>query len=145
MASFLKNINMVSRSATLFGDTELSKASPLKGYQSKYLLTVCSNPGVSQDDLARMLFVHKSNVARQIAQLEAEGYVVRREDPSDRRISRVFPTAAAEEILPVIRGVNARWREVICEGFSEEEKKTLYDLTERLYKNAVKYMEEKGD
>ena len=139
MATFLKNINMVARSATQFSEEQLSKVSDLKGYHSKYILTVCANPGVSQDALARAIFVNKSNVARQTVALEEMGYVERRQG-EDKRVSLVYPTQKALEILPVIRGINAKWREVITEGFSEEEKQVLLSLTERLYKNAVKFM-----
>lgn len=145
MASFLKNINMVARSATLFSDEEISKVSSLKGYQNKYILNVCSNPGVTQDELAKIMFVNKSSVARQLSALEDLGYIERREDPFDKRATRVFPTDKAEEIRNTIRDINARWREVICEGFSEEEKEELLNLTSRLYDNAVKYMEKKSD
>ena len=140
MATFLKNINMISRSYTLFADGELGKISPLKGYHAKYLLAVCNNPAIPQDKLAENLFVHKSNVARQIAQLEKLGLVRRITDPMDRRVSLVHPTDEGEEIVEKIRAINGRWREIICEGFSEEEKDVLYGLTERMYKNAVKFM-----
>lgn len=144
MASFLKNINMVARSATQYSESRLSEISELKGYQAKYILNVCSNPGISQDALAKIMFVNKSNVARQLAALEESGYVERKQG-EDKRVSLVYPTEKAEKILPVIRGVNAKWREVITEGFSEEEKELLVSLTERLYKNAVKYMEAQLD
>lgn len=144
MATFLKNINMVSRSATFYCDAEISKTAPIKGYHAKYLLSVFNNPGISQEALAKQLFVHKSNVARQIARLEEDGFVERREG-ADRRVSLVYITEKGREIVKTIRSINARWREVICEGFSEEEKKTLLSLTERLYLNAVKYMEGVSD
>lgn len=144
MATFLKNINMVSRSATQFCDEQLCKISDLKGYHAKYLLNVCANPGVSQDALARTLFVNKSNVARQLSVLEEEGYILRKQG-EDRRVSLVYPTGKAHEAVAVIKGINAKWREVITDGFTETEKETLLRLTERLYLNAVKYMEGKID
>ena len=144
MATFLKNINMVARSATQFREEQLSKVCDLKGYQAKYILNVCSNPGISQDALAKLMFVNKSNVARQIAALEESGYVERRQG-EDKRVSLVFPTDKATAIIPVIHDINAKWREVITEGFTEEEKSVLLSLTDRLYGNAVKYMEEQLD
>lgn len=144
MATFLKNINMVARSATQYSESRLSEICDLKGYQAKYILNVCSNPGISQDALAKIMFVNKSNVARQIAALEEQGYVERKQG-EDKRVSLVYPTKKANEILPVIRSVNAKWREVITDGFTEEEKELLLSLTDRLYKNAIKYMEEQLD
>lgn len=144
MATFLKNINMVARSATQYSEEQLSRVSDLKGYQAKYILNVCANAGISQDALAKIMFVNKSNVARQLASLEELGYVERRQG-DDKRVSLVYPTEKALKILPVIRGVNAKWREVITEGFSAEELELLFSLTGRLYKNAIKYMEAQSD
>ena len=144
MATFLKNINMVSRSATQYCDEQLSKSSNLKGYHAKYLLSVCSNPGVSQDALARILFVNKSNVARQLSVLEKGGYVERKQG-DDKRVSLVYPTEKAFEIVSVIKGIYAQWREIITRDFTDEEKAALLTLTDKLYANAVKYREEQVD
>ena len=144
MATFLKNINMVSRSATQFCDERLSKISDLKGYHAKYLLSICANPGVSQDALARILFVNKSNVARQLSVLESGGYVERRQG-ADKRVSLVYPTAKAVETVLVIKEVYAQWRKIITQDFTEEEKEALLALTDKLYANAVRYREEQID
>lgn len=142
MATFLKNINLVSRSSTLFLEQTLGGQGLVTGCQSKYVLNACKNPGISQDAMARMMFVNKSNVARQLAALEAAGFIERREDETDRRVSLVYPTERALALLPAIRAANETWREIITEGFTEEEKAQLLSLTERLYANAVRYMEE---
>lgn len=144
MATFLKNINMVSRSATQFCDEQLSKISDLKGYHAKYLLSICANPGVSQDALARILFVNKSNVARQLSVLESGGYVERKQG-EDKRVSLVYPTAKAVETVLVIKEVYAQWRKIITQDFTEEEKAALLALTDKLYANAVRYREEQID
>ncbi len=141
MATFLKNINMVARSATRFLDLSLQNGCALKGFHSKYLLAICNSPGLSQDAIAKRLFVNKSNVARQLAALEKEGYVTRSPDPSDKRVSLVYPSEKALSVLPVIRAANTEWRGIITEGFTEGEKEILSALTARLYENAVKYME----
>ncbi len=141
MATFLKNINLVSRSSTQFLDQTLGEAG-IKGCQAKYILTVSKHPGISQDRLSKIMFVNKSNVARQLACLEEQGYIERRGDENDRRVSQVYATDKAFEELPRIRAANKQWREVITEGFTEEEKTQLLYLTEKLYANAVRYMEE---
>lgn len=135
---------MVSRSATQFCDEQLSKTSDLKGYHAKYLLSICANPGVSQDALARILFVNKSNVARQLSVLESGGYVERRQG-EDKRVSLVYPTDKAVETVLVIKDVYAKWREIITQDFTEEEKAALLALTDKLYANAVRYREEQID
>lgn len=140
MASFLKNITLISHSATLFRDGKL-KSYGLTGYQAKYILAVCKDEGISQDGLAKNLFVNKSNVTRQMSALEELGFVERRQSEEDKRVVRLYPTARAKELMPVIQSVNAEWRAVVCRGLSESEKQELAVLVEKLVVNAQEYME----
>lgn len=145
MPSFLKNIHMVSRAGTQFLEERLQQSGQgLKGCHVKYLFAVCNNPGISQEKLAGFVFVNKSNVARQLAVLEETGFITRTVSETDARSLLVYPTDKAISCLPLIRSVNAELREAITKGFSEEEKQLLLTLTDRLYDNAVQYMEKKG-
>lgn len=112
----------------------------ISGFHCKYVLTVCNNQGLSQDKIAKLMFVNKSNVARQLGYLEEKGYIERRQSGEDKRVYLVYPTRKALALLPRIRRANEEWRESITQGFSEEEKRVLLNLTERLYANAEKYL-----
>lgn len=140
MAAFLKNITLISQSAALYRDRELKDAG-VTGYQARYVLAVCNNPGITQEGLAKYLFVNKSNVARQISALEENGYVYREQFPQDKRAFCVYPTEKAQKIFPVIKRINAEWRKVVCKGLTEEEEKTLAALVEKLVANASEYIE----
>ena len=105
------------------------------GCQAKYLLAVAREPGISQEELARSLFVNKSNVARQIEALERAGLVRREENERDRRAVLVYPTGKLQEALPRIREVFAAWRALVTEGFTAEERETLARLTGKLVEN----------
>lgn len=143
MATFMKNINLVSQSAALFREQRL-KDTGVSGWQTRYLLALSHGEGIPQEKLARTLFVNKSNVTRQVAALEAAGYVRREQSAEDKRVYNVSLTEKGEEIIPLIRRINAEWRAVVCEGFGEEEKRTLAALTERLAENAARYMDACG-
>ncbi|MBO7377019.1 MAG: MarR family transcriptional regulator, partial [Clostridia bacterium] len=104
-----------------------------------YILILCRNPGISQDALARRLFINKSNVTRTLAQLEQNGFVTRRVSDKDRRVTLVFPTEKAYEVLPTVREVLREWREYLTEGFTDEEKRLLLELTRRLAGRAAEY------
>ena len=140
MAKFMKNINLISRSAELYREERL-KPYGLSGCQSKYILAIANSPGISQEELSRRLFVNKSNVARQITLLEAAGFVRKEVNAQDRRATLLFPTQKLTDVLPKVREVLAEWRQVITEGFSEEEKEVLHALTCRMVDNARKFMD----
>lgn len=57
-----------------------------------YLFILYLGDGLSQQEIAYRLQADKAAVARTLAQLEVQGYVERRGDPEDRRITRVFLT-----------------------------------------------------
>ena len=140
MATFLKNITLISQSAALYRDDRLKKAE-ISGYQARYILSVFNNEGVSQEKLARIMLVNKSNVARQVSALEAAGYLLRRQSEADRRVMCVYTTEKGKKIVPLIREVNAAWRGLICEGLSEEDKEELNRLLQLLVDNAQRHLE----
>jgi len=140
MPSFMREINIVSRCGSIFRSEKL-KEYGLGENNHSYILILCRRPGISQDALARSLFINKSNVTRTLAQLEADGFVTRTPSERDRRVTLVYPTEKAYSVLPVVRETLRQWREYLTESFTEEERKTLSDLTHRLALRAAEYAE----
>lgn len=56
------------------------------------------NPGTTQSELCRLLGTDKGAVARQIANLEAKGYLTRSANPKDGRSRLIYPTQKAENL-----------------------------------------------
>ena len=70
-----------------------------------YILTLARNPGITQDTLAKMVYINKSNVTRALLYLEQHGFVERKQSETDRRVLLVYPTQKAMDILPEIRRI----------------------------------------
>lgn len=102
------------------------------------LLSIHDDPGVKQDDLARILFLDKAVVTRTINALEAKGYIVRKQDKLDRRIKHVYLSIEAESYYPFLRNVINRWASYLSEGMSDKDIETMEKgfqyLTERACK-----------
>ena len=140
----MRYINIVSRCASMWRSDKL-EGTELGDQHYPYILTVCRNPGISQDAIARKLFINKSNVTRSLSYLETHGFVTREQSSEDRRITLVYPTAKAEEILPTIRTIIRGWNAYITEGFTEEELEMYMDMTERLAAKAADYAKLSSD
>lgn len=93
----------------------------LKGCHASYLMALCEEPGISQEQLARRLYANKSNIARQLAVLEENGYVRRETDAADKRIQRVYPAEKALALLPLIQEKQAEWDSFITNDLTKEE------------------------
>ncbi|NIE84275.1 MULTISPECIES: helix-turn-helix domain-containing GNAT family N-acetyltransferase [unclassified Burkholderia] len=62
------------------------------------ILEIGMAPGISAKDLGQRLRLDKSNTSRQLARLEAAGYVERRADSEDARVSALSLTAEGRKL-----------------------------------------------
>ena len=99
----------------------------LKSIHVRYLIEVCENPGISQDGLTQRLGFDKSNVARQAALLEENGFL-RRNPGEDKRILRLYPTDKTLELLPNLRQAMDGWERELLQDLTEEEKAVFESL-----------------
>lgn len=140
MPHLMGSFNITSRCASAYRDEMLAKFG-LTDAQYPYILRICRTPGITQDELSRQLCIHKSNVTRQVAILEQNGFVSRCEDPSDRRIRRLYPTEKATQILPDVREGLRAWNRYVTADLTEQEVGLLESLIERMCRRAKLYFE----
>ncbi|WP_071130609.1 MarR family winged helix-turn-helix transcriptional regulator [Enterococcus timonensis] len=101
MEHFTRYINRIARLSNLYRGEKLAPYH-LNGQHHTYIINICRNPGLTQEQLAQMISVSKSNVTRQLAFLEKENYITRSVSPTDKRKMLVYPTEKALAIRPVI-------------------------------------------
>lgn len=141
MRGIMKYINRINRSTGMVYNQRLREFG-INHCQHPYIIQICRHPGISQEELARAICVNKSNVARQLAVLEANGLLTRTPDPEDRRVMQVFPTEKMEALLPCVREVMGDWNSCLLADFSEEDREKLIAMLEVITERAVKAAEE---
>lgn len=144
MPSLMRYINVVSRCSSIWRSDKLADAE-LGDQHASYILVICRHPGISQDAIARRLFINKSNVTRSLIYLEAHGFVTREHSSEDRRSILVHPTEKAYEVLPRVREIIRGWNDYITEGFSEEELEMYLEMSRRLAARAADYAKLSSD
>jgi DNA-binding MarR family transcriptional regulator len=144
MPSLTRYINIVSRCAAIWRADKL-EGTELGDQHHSYILVVCRHPGISQDAIARRLFLNKSNVTRSLAYLEEHGFVTRERDREDRRQTLVYPTEKAFEVLPRVREIIKGWNSYITEDFTEEELEMYFAMTRRIAERAAEYAKLSSD
>lgn len=137
MPSLNRSLNVIGRCGNLFRARHLQDTG-VDACNYFYLFYICRNPGVSQDALAKALYVNKSSVTRHIARLEQAGLLTRTPDPEDRRVMLVHPTEKAAALLPTLREVSGLWYTAITAGFTPEETSQFESLLSRAMENARK-------
>lgn len=141
MIKLTKLIGIIERCSLQYRNAEFKEIG-LCGAHHKYIFYLCRKPGLSQEQLAKDIYVNKSNVARSIKMLEEGGFVYVKVDEDDKRVNRVYPTDKAYEVLPLIKEKIASWNETLLSGLTEEEVESLGKMLYSVAKNAVEQIEE---
>lgn len=91
------------------------------------------NPGCTQAKLAEILHADKAAIARRTQNLEAKGFLIRKDDPNDRRSRHLFPTERAEALKSSKAEMEAAFYEYLLSTLTKEEAAAFAALLDRLY------------
>ena len=141
MTQIIRDMLEISRCGVQYRSDYLAPMG-LKSIHASYLTEVCANPGISQDKLARLICINKSNVARQVAVLEEDGFIIRTPSAADKRVIELYPTQKTLDLLPQITDMLMRWETCITQDLSDEEKELLSSLLRKMSDRAARYMED---
>ena len=91
------------------------------------------NPGCTQARLTEILHADKAAIARRTRNLEAKGFLVRRDDPNDKRSQQIYPTERAETLKSSKAEIEASFYEYLLSTLTAAEAETFAALLNRLY------------
>ena len=112
--------------------------------QFHFLMMLYNKDGVNQETLAETLHINKATSARAIKKLEQQGFVTRQRDTDDKRNYNVFLTEKAKKLKPKIRETLNNWTKILLKDISKEDEEYLYNLLEKIAKNATQHHSAEG-
>ena len=142
MSQINRKILAIARCDTQYRTEKMAPVG-LKSCHTSYLMQICANPGITQDRLAQLIFINKSNVARQAAFLEEEGYIRREPSQADRRAMELYPTEKALALLPQVKTILTDWERCITEGVTQEEMEIVTRVLSRMKDKAAQWMSDR--
>ncbi|WP_277679980.1 MarR family transcriptional regulator [Gracilibacillus dipsosauri] len=128
---------MIARALDSISNIEFKEYDLTKG-QYLYLVRICENPGIIQEKLAEMIKVDRTTAARAIKKLEMNGFIEKKDDHSNKKIKKIFPTEKGKKVYPFIKKENDYSNSIALAGFSEKEEETILWLLQRVRKNIEK-------
>jgi DNA-binding MarR family transcriptional regulator len=106
--------------------------------QPSMLRALWSQEGLTHTDLAKRLRVQPATITKMIKRMEKAGFVERRPDPQDERVSRVYLTEAGRAVQADVRDV---WHTLEKEAFAyltEEQRAQLRHLLLQIRDNLMR-------
>lgn len=140
--NIIKWLSVSERYTRIYLDKQLEPFG-INSSQYMYVIKVCNEPGISQQDFIEYFYVNPSNVTRAISVLEKSGYLERRTDEKDKRAWNLYPTEKAKAAYVGIEKVYESWYDFALSDLSEGERLQLAMLLEKTGKTLIKkYSEE---
>ncbi len=139
MTQIIRDITEITRAGAEYKATNLAPYG-LKGCHASYLAEICACPGISQDRLAQKICINKSNVARQAAILEDDGFIIRKPSQADKRVMELYPTEKTLTLMPEITEILNKWEDFLLADLSEEEVEHVHFILQRMRDKASGWM-----
>jgi DNA-binding MarR family transcriptional regulator len=96
--------------------------------------------GLTHGELAKALNISNATISKMVQRMEQTGFVDRRPDKSDQRISRVYLTEKGRDIHEQMNNMFIQLQEDEIEGFTEEEVAQFVSYLDRLNQNLMKHI-----
>ena len=143
MPTVTKSMRVINRCQTLFHTEKLK--SVIRYSYPPLIYAICRQPGRSQEELAKELYLEKSSVARVLNRMEEEDFVTRISNAEDKRQLLIYPTQKMLDFLEPLREAAREWNALITEGISPEEMAIFQSVLERIERRAKAIVDKKGD
>jgi DNA-binding MarR family transcriptional regulator len=101
------------------------------------LSTLWEEEGITHSELSHRLHVQPSTVTNMVKRMERAGFIERRDDPGDERVSRVYLTEAGRQVRQRLGQMWQEMDEQSVSGFSSQERALLGDFLLRLRDNLL--------
>lgn len=92
-------------------------------------------------EVGRIMLVPGANMTGIAKRLERDGFIFRKSDPADERVTILQLSPKGAKTLKRIEDEKDKWLKLFLRNFSKKEKLEIIDLAKRLHTNIVESME----
>lgn len=109
----------------------------VSGHQMGYIIYIKKNPGASQEDLVAFFKLNKGTVAKGIRKLLDEGFVIRKQNETDRRAYQLYLTTTGEELFAESEQTVINFNKILTNGMTDAEQATFRMLLQKAAENVI--------
>lgn len=134
MQDILRDIRIIARALDSISNIEFKDLKLSKG-QFIYLVRICENPGMIQEQLVDMLKIDRATASRSIKNLEKNNFIYKTYNENNKKNKLLYPTEKGQKLYPFIIRENNHSNEVSLEGFNNKEIDELSKMLNRVKHN----------
>ena len=99
------------------------------------LLVLAEQEGLTQKEIAVQSYVRAASITNTLQRMEKSGLILRRSDPEDQRVSRVYLTDTGKKKLREVLILRQKLERIKFNGFSTQEQEIFWNLIQRVNQN----------
>lgn len=128
MSDILREIGIIARALSSISNIEFKEINLNKG-QYLFLSRIAENPGIINDDLADLTKVDRTVVAKSVKKLENEGFIIKENDPDNKKIRHLFLTEKGQQAYDyLLREENYSEQQALLQIPEDEQQQLLITL-----------------
>jgi MarR family 2-MHQ and catechol resistance regulon transcriptional repressor len=106
-------------------------------YNVLRVLEASKNSQNKMSDISRIMLVPDANITGIAKRLEKEGFIIKKSDPADERVTILEISPKGKRTLKNIENEKDEWLDLMLKNLSEIEKLELLDKVKRILKNGM--------
>jgi DNA-binding MarR family transcriptional regulator len=106
-------------------------------YNVLRVLEASSNGQNKMSDVSRIMLVPGANITGIAKRLEKDGFIIKKSDPRDERVTILEITPKGKKTLRNIEKEKDEWLEMMLKNLSKNEKLEVLDKVKRILKNGM--------
>lgn len=127
-----RKMTKIAREVSKF-TVQMMKEDGIGTAEFDFIHLVRHNPGITQTAIREQLKLDKGAAARRTASLESKGYLVRKENPYDKRSANLYATGKAEKLKNSKAYLEGLYYEWLLDKLPEEECNAFVETLDKLY------------
>lgn len=134
MSEVLRELGSIARALDAIANIEFQELALTKG-QYLYVVRIFEHPGIIPEHLAQLLNVDTSTCSRALKRLVTEGFIEKRQLPTNKKNKQLFVTNKGAQAAQFIQKENRYSEQQALAGMSLEERMILHELLQQMRKN----------
>jgi len=106
-------------------------------YNVLRVLEASKNGQNKMSDISRIMLVPGANITGIAKRLEKDGFIIKKSDPADERVTILEITPKGKRSLKNIENEKDEWLELMLKNLSKNEKLEILDKVKRILKNGM--------
>ena len=136
----MDNLSVILRYCRNFFEKRLREFDLTFGEQV-IIMFLSRNEEVNQDAISKRYMIDKGMVAKTLNKLETKGFILREQNPDNKRENIISLTQKGADILNNIKNIIDEWNEILYEEMSEDEIACMKKLTNKMVENITNHLD----